>query len=414
MSYQATSLDSPSVTSSQESGSGPTPCDLPGSATTPRSGPCRAHANLSAQQASVLGLLILDTCGLTPPGSLLSANLQSSLESRLRARVQSLGSTLYKHTWKPWTMPSGVLRFRLRASVPRTSGTGFTGWVTPTTRDHKDTGTLKPRIEGLDTVFGNRTDQLGRQAALSGWPTATANHKDQPETARGLENLGGAVKLAGWPTCTATDAIKGGAVSPRPGMMGLSETAPLAGWPTPTTNATTGPSNAGREGSPNIQTMAQFAGWSTPKACDGKGNTYEPDPDCRRVELRKQVALSGWPTPNAGTPQSLRGNGQDPEKRIEQGHQVNLKDAVRYMIHDQPARLTASGEMLIGSSAEMESGGQLDPAHSRWLMALPHEWDACAPTETASVLTKRRSLSRPPFQCPDASLATCNLLLEDF
>lgn len=381
MSYQATSLDSPSATSSQESASGLTPCASPGSATTPRSGPCRAHANLSAQQASALGLLILDTCGLTPPGSLLSANLQSSLESRLRARVQNLGSTLYKHTWKQWIMPSGVLRSRLRASVPRTSATGFTGWVTPTTRDHKDTGTLKPRIEGLDTVFGNRTDQLGRQAALSGWPTATANHKDQPETARGLENLGGAVKLAGWPTCTATDAIKGGAVSPRPGMMGLSETAPLAGWPTPTTNATTGPSNAGREGSPNIQTMAQ---------------------------------LSGWPTPNAGTPQSLRGNGQDPEKRIEQGHQVNLKDAVRYMIHDQPARLTVSGVMLIGSSAGMESGGQLDPAHSRWLMALPQEWDDCAPTETASVLTKRRSLSRPPFQCLDASLATCNLLLEDF
>jgi hypothetical protein len=33
-----------------------------------------------------------------------------------------------------------------------------------------------------------------------------------------------ATHLAGWPACTATDAIKGGQVSPRPGMMGLSET----------------------------------------------------------------------------------------------------------------------------------------------------------------------------------------------
>lgn len=36
----------------------------------------------------------------------------------------------------------------------------------------------------------------------------------------------------GWPTATATDAVKGGAVSPRPGMIGLAETSQLAGWPT--------------------------------------------------------------------------------------------------------------------------------------------------------------------------------------
>jgi len=103
--------------------------------------------------------------------------------------------------------------------------------------------------------------------------------------------------------------------------------------------------------------------------------------------------LAGWPTPNAGTPQSLRGNGQDPERRKEQGHQVNLKDAVRYLIHNQPVRLTVSGEMLTGSAAGMESGGQLNPAHSRWLMGLPPEWCDCAPTATRSTPKRQRSSS---------------------
>ncbi|HGN8631395.1 DNA cytosine methyltransferase [Klebsiella aerogenes] len=42
-------------------------------------------------------------------------------------------------------------------------------------------------------------------------------------------------------------------------------------------------------------------------------------------------------------------------------------------------RLTVFGEMRTGSFVEMANGVQLNPAHSRWLMGLPHVWDESSP-----------------------------------
>lgn len=102
----------------------------------------------------------------------------------------------------------------------------------------------------------------------------------------------------------------------------------------------------------------------------------------RIKENDSSLARTTWPSPCA---QNGTVNGyKDPEKvikRKEAGRQQNLQDVV---ILTQPIRITASGQMLTGSDAGMENSGQLNPAHSRWLMGYPPEWDDCAVTAMPS------------------------------
>src|SRR5690606_33616874 len=125
-----------------------------------------AHANLSARQARKLGLMTSGTCGRPSTGSSSSAALQSSLVSKLQARLQPLGPTLSSLTWKPWVTPAQRSLSRLRASVRRTSATGRIGWPTPTTRDWKD---------GVECANVPINSLLGRSVWMAGWQTPTAN-----------------------------------------------------------------------------------------------------------------------------------------------------------------------------------------------------------------------------------------------
>ena len=298
---QTSLLDLLSATSSPELECGPTPCAAPVGPTIVRSGPDRARASLSARQAREKGLLTSVTCCPRSSTSSSSASLQSSLENRLRAAALAYGSILYKLTWKQWATPSGLSRFRLRASAARTS-----------------------------------------EIALSGWPTPTVGNAAGSQSFEGL--------------------------------------------------SATGRTPDGRKVSVALPHLASMAGWPTPKACDSRGDPYEPQDGCRRTELRKFASLAGWPTPRAtdGDKGSRTADGAMSE--LSRGKLSCLPGLSAIAT---PLRLCSDGTLLTGSSAGMESGGRLDPAHSRWLMRLPPVWDDCAVTAMQSMPKRsRRSSAR--------------------
>jgi len=294
-----------------------------------------------------------------------------SLQSALEANLSGPGSMIYQTVWKPHVTPLGRQIYRLRASGRRTSDSEpsleRSGWPTPQCADvNHARGTAEYAFRTM--ARAQPPSSLALKVHLSGWPTPMAGTPAQNgnNEAGNNDSSRKTVALSGWPSPGASDG--NGGKGPRTGVsmtgrmpdgskvtMGLPATAKLAlsGWPTP--NAVNGDRTAYKD----------FDKLMARKAAG------------RQTNLQEIVMVAGWPTPEAEEARRGYQNRSNGKK----GSQESMTTAVINALGDKPhltphgaARITADGTMLTGCSAGMESGGQLNPAFSGWLMGFPEAW----------------------------------------
>lgn len=362
---ETTSEDSANGISSAGSAAGPTRFASPVGPTTVPSPPDHVPVSRFRSRDSSAVMPTNDTSGPLFTASSPSASFQSSLESRLRARLDENGSPEFALIWKATDMPAGPPICALRPSGRRTSGNGCSGWPTPTTL--------------VDSIA--HTPER--------WEQRNAEAKKKNIKLGALEKPLATVAM-GWATPKASDGEGGRTVKTQGGgnahlPIQAREAHP---WPTPTTSMVTGAGTSGREGGLNLQSAAA---WATPSARDWKDVSAPDTWNCKEERSRmdqvgRQVHLyANWPTP---TVNDSRNGRNSTANRKPDGKPFQLGDTL------VDATDLASGRTQNGASEQTARRGALAPAFVCWLMGFPPEWDACADTGTRSSRKLRKRSSK--------------------
>lgn len=145
-----------------------------------------------------------------------------------------------------------------------------------------------------------------------------------------------------------------------------------------------------KHGCADLNADAALASWATPAARDWRSESATDEfnetrwSHKRGKPLSAEATLTSWATPQAGDAKSHRNETARRQRIPPTGIHAGQT------LTDQVSGLPATG-----SPAETTSPGQLNPAHSRWLMGYPPAWDDCAVTAMPSSRKSRKPSSEP-------------------
>lgn len=274
-----TSEDTPNATSSLAPDCGASPLASPDGQTADLFGPLAAPVSRSRSPARGSEPMIQGICGRTYIESSVPPAQQDNQflflwESKLRARLGTIGSTESALIWREKKSPLGQSISRLARSMRHTNGTGSGGALWPTPKSSA-AGPDFAKLDRSDTGPSRQTVMAGTsywptpKASAAGESSRSGDRKDEPL-------MGGLMRMAHWSTPRASDGEKGAPLQVFSG----------GGQPLP------------------AQQYANAALWATPLASDVRKHSENPETVKRRIGKGQQIALNAHLALNYATARS--------------------------------------------------------------------------------------------------------------